>query len=180
MAARASSFAFKGKPLDVGQVSRALNVGAVLDGERTSLGQAAAGHGRACGRARWQPSLGGQLRPRASRRLPGAGRARARHRGRAPGSAPACGKIRHHHRAGRNAGPSRRMTSTSRGAFSGTSVPTSHCSGPPTSSSAQQREIRPTLRPTQGWPTPTSSCHSTAQYGRATRSPRPDGRSSER
>ena len=32
VAARASSFAFKGKPLDVGQVSRALNVGAVLDG----------------------------------------------------------------------------------------------------------------------------------------------------
>jgi len=32
VAARASSFAFKGKPLDVGEVSRKLNVGAVLDG----------------------------------------------------------------------------------------------------------------------------------------------------
>ena len=180
VAARASSFAFKGKPLDVGQVSRALNVGAVLDGSVRRSGRRLRVTAELVdardGSRLWADSYDRELRDvfrvqdELARAIVGALRVPLRLAAR---SDTALG-------AGRNQRTLTRTTSTSRAAFSGTSVPTSRSAGRRLLRDARRRGIRPTLRPTQGWPTPTSSCRSTAQYGRARRSPRPDARSSER
>ncbi len=91
VASRTSSFAYKGRNVDIREVGRELGVETVLEGSVRQAGDAGAHHRAAHRRGDRLPPLVGDLRAAAGGHLPGAGRDRRGDRGEAAHRARAAG-----------------------------------------------------------------------------------------
>ena len=119
VASRTSAFAFKGKNQDIGEIGEQLNVATVLEGSVRKAGNRLRITAQLINVDRRLSPLVGAVRPRAGRRLRGAGRDRAEHREGAAGGADEA--RRSAPSSGRRPGTSRPTSSTSAAGSSSTS-----------------------------------------------------------